>query len=70
MERADGGNLECFLENNFEDLDWSDKIQLAKGISEGLKCLHDHQILHRDLVSSLHKDSVYRKLFTTSVLFN
>ena len=55
MERADSGNLEHYFENEFGRLDWVDKIKLAKGVSQGLKCLHDHQILHRDLVSNSYK---------------
>jgi len=52
MEWANNGNLDEYLANNFETLQWQDKIRLAKGIAEGIKCLHDKEIFHRDLVSN------------------
>jgi len=52
MEYADGGNLEDFVATaTFKCLQWTEKMQLAKGIAEGVKCLHNNKILHRDLVS-------------------
>ncbi|CAG8555598.1 24185_t:CDS:2, partial [Dentiscutata erythropus] len=51
IEYANCGNLENFLENQFvfKRLSWLDKLQLALGIAEGLKCLHNADIIHRDL---------------------
>jgi serine/threonine protein kinase len=51
MEWANNGNLNEYLAINFKSLQWQEKIELAKGIAEGLKCRHDRQIFHRDLVS-------------------
>ncbi|CAG8555619.1 24186_t:CDS:10 [Dentiscutata erythropus] len=51
MEFANCGSLENYIEDPiiFNRLSWLDKIQLTLGIAEGLKCLHDKNIIHRDL---------------------
>ena len=53
MQYADGGDLENYLKNNFERLTWDDKKKLAFQIADGLNYLHNENILHRDLVSSI-----------------
>ena len=50
MEWANEGNLKDYLTKNVQRLTWLQKIQLAKGIAQGLKWLHDRQMFHRDLV--------------------
>ncbi|RIB26298.1 kinase-like domain-containing protein, partial [Gigaspora rosea] len=45
------GNLREYLKHNFPKLKWSDKLQFAQEIAEGLMFLHDKGILHRDLHS-------------------
>ncbi|RGB35138.1 kinase-like domain-containing protein [Rhizophagus diaphanus] len=50
-EYADGGNLRQYLEHNFLELTWDDKIKLAYQITEGIKFLQGEKILHRDLHS-------------------
>ncbi len=52
MEWADGGNLEEFLTNGFQRLTPQDKLKLASGIANGIGHLHEHNIIHRDLVSN------------------
>ena len=39
-----------YLKNNFDSLQWSDKIRMAQDLACGLKCLHSRKIIHRDLV--------------------
>ncbi len=51
MEWADCGNLEEFLTNKFQILTPQDKLKLASGIANGIRHLHEHNIIHRDLVS-------------------
>ena len=53
MEYADGGDLKRYLSNNFENLNWNRKFNLALDITNGLYFLHNEKILHRDLVSNL-----------------
>ncbi|RIA93201.1 kinase-like domain-containing protein [Glomus cerebriforme] len=51
MEYADGGDLQNYLKNNFENLTWNNKKKLAFQIAEGLNYLHIQNVLHRDLHS-------------------
>jgi serine/threonine protein kinase len=50
MEYADSGTLQNYLKENFETLTWDDKFQLAFQLAYGVSCLHDEEIVHRDLV--------------------
>ena len=50
MEYADGGTLRNYLKENFDDLTWKDKYNLAHQLSCAVLCLHDEGIIHRDLV--------------------
>ncbi|RGB38817.1 kinase-like domain-containing protein [Rhizophagus diaphanus] len=51
MQYANGGDLQNYLKNNFENLTWDDKKKLAFQIADGLNYLHNENILHRDLHS-------------------
>ncbi|CAG8520736.1 11596_t:CDS:2 [Diversispora eburnea] len=50
LQYAKDGDLRTFLRDNFKNLNWEDKINMAKDIARGLKCIHDANIVHRDLV--------------------
>jgi serine/threonine protein kinase len=50
MEYADGGSLNNYLKENFNNLTWQDKYKLAHQLSSAVLCLHDEDIIHRDLV--------------------
>ncbi len=50
MEYADGGSLKNYLKHNFSTFTWNNKYQLAYQIAIALECLHNEEILHRDLV--------------------
>jgi serine/threonine protein kinase len=50
MEYADGGSLKNYLKNNFKKLTWNDKYKLAYQLASAILCLHDEDIIHRDLV--------------------
>jgi serine/threonine protein kinase len=50
MEYADGGNLRSYLKNNFSNLTWDDKYNLAYQLVLGVLCLHSKEIVHCDLV--------------------
>ena len=53
-ELADGGNLREHLEKHFNDLTWKDKYKLGLEITNGLKYLHELDIIHKDLVFITH----------------
>ncbi|PKK78964.1 kinase-like protein, partial [Rhizophagus irregularis] len=53
LQYANEGTLRDYLGNKerFDSLSWERKIQMALDITKGLQCLHDKQIIHRDLHS-------------------
>ena len=52
MEYADNETLLEYLPKNFNKMDWDLKLKFAKQISSAVFCLHENNIIHRDLVSS------------------
>ena len=50
LEFADGGTLRNHLDNHFNRLTWKDKYKLGLEITNGLKHLHELDIIHKDLV--------------------
>ncbi|KAF0459337.1 kinase-like protein [Gigaspora margarita] len=54
LQYADSSDLEQYLKKNFSELDWSTKIRMAKEISSGIDCLHNANIVHRDLHSDIY----------------
>jgi serine/threonine protein kinase len=53
MEYADGGTLNKYLKENFVKLTWEDKYKLAYQLTSAVLCMHDEDIIHRDLVPNL-----------------
>ncbi|RIB16890.1 kinase-like domain-containing protein [Gigaspora rosea] len=55
LQLADGGNLRDYLfgkqKDNFYEISWSELIQIANDIANGLNHLHNNRIIHRDLHS-------------------
>ncbi|PKB92531.1 hypothetical protein RhiirA5_444335 [Rhizophagus irregularis] len=50
LEYANNGTLKTYLNEHFNELTWTDKYQLAFQLATALECLHDCNIIHRDLV--------------------
>ena len=50
LEYADGGTLETYLREHFSELEWKDKLCLALQLADAVLCLHERDIIHRDLV--------------------
>ncbi|GBC05372.1 hypothetical protein RclHR1_00620012 [Rhizophagus clarus] len=51
MEYADNGSLRNYLKKNFHNLTWDDKYKLAYQLASAVSCLHNEEIIHRDLHS-------------------
>jgi len=49
MEYMAGGSLENYIEENYDNITWEQKIGFLKQILKGLNYLHEHKIIHRDL---------------------
>ena len=53
LEYADGGTLDNYLRNNATTFKWESKLKFSREITSAILCLHDHNIIHRDLVSHI-----------------
>ncbi|RGB27218.1 kinase-like domain-containing protein [Rhizophagus diaphanus] len=51
MEYANGGDLHGYLQNNFIEVSWKDKLSILRYISLGLMQIHKINFVHRDLHS-------------------
>ncbi|GES88045.1 kinase-like domain-containing protein [Rhizophagus clarus] len=61
MEYADNGTLRNYLKENFDNLTWDDKFNLAFQLVHVVLCLHDEGIIHRNLHSNnilIHKNTI------------
>ncbi|GES90021.1 kinase-like domain-containing protein [Rhizophagus clarus] len=54
IEYAENGTLRKYLKENFENLTWNDKYNLAFQLVYAVSCLHDEGIVHRDLHSIMY----------------
>ena len=50
LEYADSGTLKSYLYEHFNELKWEDKLRLASELANAMLCLHECEIIHRDLV--------------------
>ena len=53
MEYVNNGTLRQYLSKNFNKMNWDLKLKFAKQISSAVFCLHENDIIHRDLVDLL-----------------
>ncbi|GBC32760.2 hypothetical protein RIR_jg12156.t1 [Rhizophagus irregularis DAOM 181602=DAOM 197198] len=61
MEYADSGPLKNYLKENFNNLTWDDKYNLAYQLACAVLCLHNEGIVHRDLHSGnilVHQNTI------------
>ena len=50
LEYANNGTLNTYLNEHFNELDWSDKYRLALQLASAVGFLHERDIIHLDLV--------------------
>lgn len=53
MEYADGSSLRSYLKENFNNLTWKDKHEMAYQLTCAVLFLHDRWIVHCNLVIDL-----------------
>ncbi|RGB36595.1 kinase-like domain-containing protein [Rhizophagus diaphanus] len=61
IEYAENGTLRKYLKENFENLTWDNKFNLAFQLVYAVSCLHDEGIVHRDLHSNnvlVHQNTI------------
>ena len=51
MDYIEGGSLQNYLTKDFKNLEWSKKINILFQIINGLKDIHEKEIIHHDLHS-------------------
>ncbi|GBC05439.1 hypothetical protein RclHR1_06220012 [Rhizophagus clarus] len=51
MEYTEGGNLHNYLQKNFINVTWKEKLRILHDISFGLYWIHINELIHRDLHS-------------------
>ncbi|CAB4431350.1 unnamed protein product [Rhizophagus irregularis] len=49
LEYADNDTLNTYLRRNFDRLGWNDKYQFALQLASAVACIHECDIIHRDL---------------------
>src|SRR4051794_24999935 len=54
LEYADSGTLGEYLKNNATTFRWESQLKFANDISSAILCLHNNEIVHRDLVSLIN----------------
>ncbi|UZO06741.1 uncharacterized protein OCT59_027051 [Rhizophagus irregularis] len=61
LQHARGGNFNNWLNNNYKNFNWSYKLKVLNNIINGLKEIHQKQLVHRDLHTGniLFKDTYY-----------
>src|SRR5581483_7395329 len=49
LKFMENGSLRSYLNQNFNTITWNQKLEIMKSISMGLKCIHDVNLIHKDL---------------------
>ncbi|PKY63193.1 kinase-like protein, partial [Rhizophagus irregularis] len=49
LDYAEDGSLRNYLDKEYNKLNWDKKIDYLRYIVDGLKCIHEKELVHRDL---------------------
>ncbi|CAJ0839343.1 14251_t:CDS:2 [Entrophospora sp. SA101] len=52
LEYADSGTLRSYLQEKVESISWDLKLKFASEIASAVSCLHENNVIHRDLHSN------------------
>ena len=61
LQHARGGNFNNWMDKNYKSFNWTYKLKVLKNIINGLKEIHQKQMVHRDfhVGNILFKDTYY-----------
>ncbi|CAG8578589.1 9817_t:CDS:10, partial [Acaulospora morrowiae] len=71
LQYANNGNLRHYLETNFKELTWKDKLSRLMDISKDLSLIHEAKYIHCDLHSGnivLHKEGSWLERSKTYII--
>ncbi|CAG8684002.1 2409_t:CDS:10, partial [Gigaspora margarita] len=73
MQYVKGGNLRQYLQENYNELKFGDKLNQLRGIVKGLVSIHERGLVHKDLhsgniLSNEEKESVAEKFSESLIL--
>jgi serine/threonine protein kinase len=63
LDYAENGNLRKYLDASYDLLSWSDKINYLHSIANGLKDIHEKELIHRDL----HIGNILKLKYNTAI---
>src|SRR5690349_16558632 len=63
LDYAEEGSLRNYLDKNYSILNWNKKIGCLQDAVLGLKCIHEKELIHRDL----HIGNILKLKYNTAI---
>jgi serine/threonine protein kinase len=63
LDYAEGGSLRNYLDKRHSELNWYEKISCLQNAIVGLKCIHEKELIHRDL----HIGNILKLKYKTAI---
>jgi serine/threonine protein kinase len=63
LDYAEDGSLRNYLDKEYSKLNWDKKIGYLQDVILGLKCIHDKELIHRDL----HIGNILKLKYNTAI---